>query len=785
MRWSEQLPAQLHDLGAVTVRTQLPQLVEQIDDDRRRAAVVIPLVMVQVAIFGLVVLALATSALIDQRRQELALARLRGLSSRRSGRELVTELWLLVTIGTVSGLGLAFAVTAIVRHTWLAGTTPAEFTWSAAAANAIALLAGLATVPLTLRAVARQSIATLLRTVPARRRSGLITPASTVLISLAVSGLVATVSGGDRGPLAIVTPALLALAAGLVFAAVLVAVAAPLGAWALRRGRLSSGLAALQVARRRAPSQLVPVVAVATALVAFAGQAVAIADRNRDTRAGLETGAQTVLNVDTYRVRDALAVLNSVDPDRRWSTAVVLNSPPSPHGLRLMGIEPDSFRRVAIGGDTLADAPTYDRLSASRVEPVTVRGGRLVATVAPLTARIGPPTPPAAGQELQPVPTRLVTLAATYVNALRVRSTTTIGVVPLNGKRSVTLSAPVNCLQGCQLLRLHIGRETGSTRQIQGALTITSLHTDTDPRPVDLGGTTDWADATPTKLDGESVSLTSGGSDDARLTVDFSSLGTNLAVQHRWFPPRLPVVTSPDGAATGGTTAPALDGQPVAIESAGTATGPVPRHLNRVAVADLESLVRWGGPEPIGSTSIQVWLSRDGTTHSDDLVAAFAKARIPIKNQELLSDRTDRYARTASALALRLTPVLGGAALALALAVLLLLALSTRRARTDDHASLRLAGVAASTTSRSTQVEQFGLAGVATVLGSVCGVIGGQLALPLIPLFDTEQPAVPVDLGVSWSAAALSLLVTAAVLGAGVAILTRALTRRPTPLWTG
>jgi len=50
--------------------------------------------------------------------------------------------------------------------------------------------------------------------------------------------------------------------------------------------------------------------------------------------------------------------------------------------------------------------------------------------------------------------------------------------------------------------------------------------------------------------------------------------------------------------------------------------------------------------------------------------------------------------------------------------------------------------------------------------------------VPLIPLFETDQPAVPVDLGVSWPAAVLTLAVSAVVLGLGVAVLAGALGRR-------
>lgn len=770
--WIDASGAEL-DRAQVHLDTQFPDIRTLIDDGRKQATRIIPLVMIQVAIFGLVVLALAAGAVIDQRRPELAIARLRGRGPSRAGREVFAEMALLVLVGTVLGGVLAFGVTTLVRHTWLAGGAPAELTWQTPAAVGLALLAGLGSILLALRPVVRLPVATLLRTVPVRRRGRAFATFDVVLITLAIAGLAATLTGDGRGPLAIVTPTLLAVAAGLALAGVVIALSGPVGTAALRRGRLAFGLAALQVARLRIAGRLVPVVAVATTLVAFAGQASAIANRNRELRSGLETGADTVLTVSDNYIRRVKATLDTVDKDRNWSTLVSNSESPSAKGLAMIGIEPDSFRRIAIGGAELTDEETYQRFEAPEVAPVSFRGSRVTVTTGPLTGSV---TKDSTSVETDGNKTRGVLLGLTYVNSLRVRASTTLGLVPLDGRGPTTLTGEVNCHGGCQLLQLRITRDVGDTATLDGKLTITGLRGDADTATAKLSGSAwDEVDAE-NKADGTISAKPSG----TGLGLDFISLGAELVTQNAWVPTIVSVIPTPDAGLSGTQlgTAPGLDGVPLKVRAAGPTLGPVPRNLYGTTVADLTTLTRWGGPEPAVRTTAEIWLNHAGAQHLGEITAAFAKAGMTVRVAQRLSDSDAGYARSASALALRLTPVVGAAAWSLALVVLLLLAVSTRRSRVYDNAGLQLAGVRSGVTSRSARLEQVGLVAIATIAGTVCGIVGGQLALPLIPLFETDQPAIPIDLGVSWPTAVLSLVLSAAVLCAGALAVAFALRRR-------
>ena len=753
--------------------TQFNDIRTLIDDGRRQATRIIPLVMLQVAIFGLVVLALTAGAVIDQRRPELAIARLRGRSPGRAGREVFTEMGLLVLIGAVLGGVAAFVVAAVVRHTWLAGGAPAELGWQAPAAVGLALIAGLGSVLLALRPVVRLPVASLLRTVPVRRRGRAFSTFDVVLITLAVAGLAATLTGDGRGPLAIVTPTLLAVAVGLALAGVLIAASGPVGGAALRRGRLAFGLAALQVARLRIAGRLVPVMVVATTLVGFAGQASAIADRNRELRSGLETGADTVLTVSDNYLRRVKATLDTVDKNRDWSTLVSTSAPPSAKGLAMIGIEPESFRRIAIGGADLADEATYQRFEAPEVAPVSFRGSEVTVTAGPLTGSVTKDTGSAETGETQ---TRGVVLGLTYVNSLRVRATTTLGMVPLGSGRPTTLTAEVNCHGGCQLLQVRITRDTGDTAKLEGRLSIIDLRGDKDAVPARLGGSA-WNEV---DADNDADGTITAEQAGAGLGLEFTSLGAELVAQNAWVPTVLSVIPTSDIGLGGDqvSTAPGLDGIPLRVRAAGPTLGPVPRNLYNTTVADLTTLMRWGGPEPAVRTRAEIWVDKTGAQHLDELTKAFAKTGTTVRISQRLADSDAGYARSASALALRLTPMVGIAAWSLALVVLLLLAVSTRKARIYDNAGLQLAGVRTRVTARALRLEQLGLVAIAAIAGTVCGVVGGQLALPLIPLFETEQPAIPIDLGVSWPTAVLSLVVSGAVLCAGALAVAFAQRRR-------
>ncbi|WP_350277486.1 FtsX-like permease family protein [Kribbella sp. HUAS MG21] len=756
------------------VTSSLATLVDEIQADRKQATTIIPLVMVQVALFAVVVLALALAAVVDQRRPEIALSRLRGSSARRTRRVLSLELGLPVLVGTLLGGVVGFAVLVSVRATWLRRGAPIELPWTVPAALAVATAVALVVVVLQVRGVVRQPISGLLRRV-AGRRGRAIGVADLSIIVFAVAGLFAALTGDGRGPLPVLTPALLALAVGLTFAHLLLPTAGLISRGALRRGRLGLALGALQVSRRPAGTRIVAAVAVAAALLAFAGQAASVGSRNRETRSGYETGAEGVLRMNASYLAGFLAAVDRIDPDRRRLTPVAVSRPGSPDALKSLLIEPDSFRRIAFRGDQLTDADGWQALKApSGVPPIQFRSSQLTVTVStgPITTRVASN---AYGEPIDSGTPKSVVLRANLVSH-RDGGRYLVSFPPLRlpATKPVVLRAPVECSAGCDLLRLGIGRETLDQTGLEGDLTISKLATDDHPN-LALGGPEEWQPLRLVESDPGSLTAKTGG----LLTIGMKSFGNDQFLQYATVPPVVPAFVTPEfHYADKATTSPAIDSSPMLLSRIDRLRAPVNRYGDRTAVVDLETVRRLGGAVDESGTEFEVWLNEDGLANVGTIVEQFSQAGFTADLVDRRDDRIASYGRSASALALQLAPVVGVAAGVLAVVVLLLTVVTSWRSRAQDYASLRLTGVPASATGRAARWEQTGPVTLAVLLGTGCGLIGAHVALPLIPLFATNDGVVPLDLGTNWPVAAALWLGGTAVLAATTLLLGSGVNRR-------
>ncbi|MFI5693334.1 FtsX-like permease family protein [Kribbella sp. NPDC051586] len=775
---TETVNGNAREIGVAAQNTSsLATLVDQIQAERKQATTIIPLVMVQVALFAVVVLALALAAVVDQRRPEIALARLRGSSTRRTQRALCIELGLPVLVGTLLGGLAGFALLLVVRATWLRYGAPIELPWTVPAALAVAAVLALIVVVLQVRGTVRQSISSLLRRVLPLRRGRTIGLADLCIIVFAVAGLIAALTGDGRGPLPVLTPALLGLAAGLTFAHLLLPTAGLISRQALRRGRLGLALGALQISRRPAVTRIVAAVAVAAALLTFAGQASSIAAANRETRSGYETGAEGVLRMNALYLNGFLQTVDQVDPDRHWLTPVVISRPPSPDALKSEMIEPDSFRRIAFQGDRLTDAQGWQTLQApADVAPIQFRSSHLTATVAataikPLISRDASGTPIDSGK-----PKSVVLRANVVSHRDGSRFLVSFPPLPLTSTKPVVLQADVECLGGCDLLRIGIGREALDPAGVQGNVVISKLSSDDHPT-IDLGKPDAWQAVPQLGSDQSSIASAPGGA----LTIAMKSFGADQFLQYATTPPIVPALVTPEFHYVDQvTSSPAADGSPMTLARIDRLRGPVNRYGDRTAVVDLETVRRLGGVVDEGGTDFELWLNKDGLANVDTITYKLAKAGY---NADLVDRRDDRiaaYGRSASALALQLTPVVGIAAWVLAIVVLLLTVVTSWRSRAQDYASLKITGVPASATGRAARWEQTGPVALAVLLGTICGLVGAHVALPLIPLFATSGGPVPLDLGASWPVALALWAGGTAILAAVTLLLGSGVNRRST-----
>ncbi|MEU8227603.1 FtsX-like permease family protein [Kribbella sp. NPDC048915] len=773
---TDQLEGRIAELGLnARNNSGLIDVVDGIRAEQRQAVTIIPLVMVQVALFGVVVLVLALATVVDQRRSELAVARLRGSGAGAVGRALATELSVPVLGGIVLGAPVGFALLLVVRAAWLEGTAPLELPWTVPAAVAAAALVGLGAVVLSVRTVVRRPIAGLLRRIAPRGHRRTIGVVDLTVIVLASAGLVTGLTGGGRGPLPILTPTLLALATGLAFAHLLLPTAGLVSRRALRKGRLGLALGALQIARRPTMTRLVAVVAVATGLATFAGQAASVADRNRITRAGYETGAAAVLAVDTTGLGTFTAAIDKVDPDRKWLTPVVRTQPPSAENLRAVLIEPDSYRRIAFRGDRITDAEGFGKLRApTEPGPIELNGGRLTATLDVGAVKASAP-PPIDGIPVPPsnLAAASVILEATVVNQTTgTRYVVRLPPVPVTRNGPVAVSTAMSCRPSCQLIRLGVAREVGDAVTAEGPVVITQLATDTQPS-VALGRAQDW---TTGALDSGQGSIKAADRPDG-LTLQINSLGSELSLQHAAIPSPAPALISRGFTVSDVQSVPGFDGRSIPVSKLDDLQIPMPRYTERVAVLDLETARRLGGHVDNAIADLELWLNADGLANVDTLISGLTEAGLAPVLVDRQSDHIASYGRSASALALQLTPIVGLASWALAVVVLLLMGTSSWRSRAQDYASLRINGVPEKTTGGAARWEHSGPVALAALLGAACGVVGAHIALPMFPLFaDTSEPSpYPLELAINWPWAVIlwlagTLVLTATTLALGASV---------------
>ncbi|MEW1954040.1 FtsX-like permease family protein [Terrabacter sp. NPDC080008] len=768
------------------LRSGLDELGHTVVLGQQQAALLVPLLMGQLALLAVIVLGLAASAAVEQRRPEIALARLRGEGVRGARRLVVTELGTLVALGVPVGVVLAGLVDVVAARLWLPEGVPFDVPRGAYAAAVVALAAALGAVLLTSRRVVREPIPSLLRRVPPRPRSLAVGLLDAVVITVAGAGVVTIVSGNVSGPLAMATPALLAFAVGLLLALVVVPVASRLGHLLLRRGHVASGLTAVQLARRPAVRRLVAIVTVATALLVFATDAYLVADRNRQQRATLEAGAQVVLRTDAKEPRLVRDVLRRLDPGSRFTAPVATLYAGNTGSLATMAVVPAAMHRVALDpGGATATRIDWSKLSASAGASTELRGTRATVTLdglgidkvvpgADLAAGDGPPSPH--GPDTLPFRLELRDGTGADVNV-------PLGAVPFTRTGEVRLTGRIPCASSCTLTGISVDRAETETRLIAGHVRVGSLTTDASSA-IRLGDLP-WAEVgTPFPLRDLQpdrpgfATVESVGADGIRLT--FASTGGIVTLSTG--PPALPVVVAPSPDGDSGSPASSI----VGFSGSSVATREVarvavaPGNATNVALVDFDALAAQAS-RLYASGSIEVWVG--DATRAASVQRALEGAGVTVLSRSDLADLRRSYDRSASAWSLQLAIVIGIVALVLGALVLLLVTVTSWRTRSKDLAALRLAGVPPRRLRQVAVAEQVVVITIAALVGAVCGAVGGRLSLGLVPFFTTPSATFVRDLdpapAAMVTAAALTLLWLALVAaGLGVWLARRATVTR-------
>ncbi len=769
---TEAADARVRTVGGSAV-SPINDLLASTTGQRDQARTVIPLLAVQLAVLGIVVLAFVCAAAAEQRRPEIALARLRGHGVLGAAGMLLRELGLLVLAGAVLGAGLGWLVAEGAAHWWLEPGIRPELRSPVVLAVFASVLAGLLAIVAAATPTLRQPLTSLLRRVPPRASSLQVGLVEGAVVAAAAAGLVTLLSGAGGG-ISLLAPGLLAIAGGLLLAQATIPASGALARVALRGGRLPWALAGLQIARRPALRRLIAIVTVACALLVFAVDAWSVSTRNRETRAELEAGAPVVLTVDASSPTALRTALLDIDPHGRYATPVVVARSATPVGPVTTAVEPAAFRRIAqwAPGTAVPSATALRSLTPPVVDPVPLPDGDEITITARWASK--PLDRPAGfGGNLQRISLQVGVTPRGEVTQYR-------DLGRLYAGRN-TYRAALRC-SDCTLTSFVIHREFGDSYPVRVALAIDQVTS--GGQPVDLGPSTPTAWQVSAEQSYFSSAKVRPG---PPLSITDPESYTTLEVRRGDVPALTPALmagnlsTAFRGAPTEKDiprVAPDLSGAEHFFDVVGR-VAQVPRSGDKGVVTDLKSLI---GASPGGlTTTYDVWLADDDPAHEARLRAQLADHGLQVVARDTTADHVSSLASEGPSLALRLAVLAGLVAVVLAAAVLVVGVATSGTSRARDLAGLRIVGVPAATVRRASVREHLVVAVLGVLAGTTLGLVAAQAALPDIPLFARPDRLIPLVLDPAWGVVAVTAVGCLLVLGVVSVVVGRALAASAVP----
>ncbi|HET6694094.1 MAG TPA: FtsX-like permease family protein, partial [Pedococcus sp.] len=693
--------------GNAQVDSPLPALTERLRGGQGQVRVIVPLLMAQLGLLGAAVLLLVAQASVEQRRPEVALARLRGHSRDRAGRLVMGELALTVAAGLPLGVVLAVALSEGVRRAALPAGVPFEMPpMTYAALGASALVCAVA-IWAAARPLQRESISTLLRRVsPTARRGWAV--ADILAVALAVFGVVGLATRSLAGPLALATPTLVAVAAGLVASRLAVTVAAAVGRARVRRGQVGPALTALALQRRPSLRKVVTVVGVATALTVFAANAMFVADRNREARAQLEVGAPAVLVTDSRQPAQFADAVAGIDPTGQAATPVAVVRPRDPSAPSTLAVMPDGLAAV---GYPLPDGERLrlSGLAAPGTEPLVLRDGTVTGQISWTFHDLGSRAPADAvpGQSGRPVdggaplpeqtPAEL-RLAVTMPDGQQLSRT--LALVPMTVSGSRAISAPLLCPSGCRLDAFEFRMTDAATSAVEGTLRLAGLAVDGTPLP--LAEPERWLPFSAQTDGGEDYLRVRDGTSGDTLALALRNTGRVGRLAHADVPAVAPGVLAgdlPPGGTANAFPASGLGGAQLSVVAAQRVSA-LPEVGARGVLVNYETLARLGGVLP-DRARLSVWLADPSPETRQRVSESLAAQGINVVTQRTYAQAKRGYDESASGWSLRLAAFAGVAALLMAGLVLVVIAVTSWRVVARDLAALHLSGVSLRTRRRA------------------------------------------------------------------------------------
>ncbi len=750
--------------GSLT--TSIPESLDHIAGERSRARAGLALLLTQLAALAVVVVGLLVSVTLAAQRTELGLARLRGEPTALLRREVLGR-W-----AAAAGLGWALGwLLGLGLLTVTAGQLPGDRALPVSPvlilAPGLALLLLLTAMVPASRQLLAQPVVGLLRAVPPSARGG---GRSDLLIDLlavtvGIGGVVVALQVGTDSVIGLLVPAFAAIALAVALHRAIGGVAAVVRArWSGRPRSSSVLLTMVLLLRLRGSRIMIVTICLATAVATFGLQLLLIGSAARRHIAEVSTGAAEVFTVSSDPAT-VLRALDTIDPGRATGAAatsvVVVTRRVDEAAVRGMFVEPNIFAHRALGAGLTVGQPDWDAISAPPIAPIELRGDSVELSVG------------AHGDLRATEANRTGTSAAVGLELLTARGRPLrlqLGRMPLAPGPAQRLRQPVDCADGCRLLRITLE----PNGPMDGTVSLTGLHAVQNgrPMPVNLGQGESWQ-SLPVQTPNTEVARSSapGG---LQLTVRTG--GTPGGVQHAWLPGLVPVLDAGNGRLGTNPTIAAPDGSPLSVHPVAAADDAVPRELTGVAVADLDSVLR-GGAGPVGDrTSVQVWLFDAART--SEITRGLLNHQIRIIGSDQLSAALAAQRTTAAALTAGVIPGFVGAAGVLAALGMALVMAGHRGVLARDLVGLAVAGTRRRTLRRSVYAAYLVPGLLAVASGVVAGALGCALVIADLPLVPDAPAVIGIDRALHLEALAWCLAGSAAVVGIIVLLGTHRLAAR-------
>jgi FtsX-like permease family len=372
----ESLLTGIDELPNITVATDLPALAERVANSRELARQLGPVAFIPLAGISFFVIYLAVGYGVFGRRGELGLVALRGISARRRWVLATGETVVAILVGAPVGYVLGHLGVGLLASLRLGSAEGTELSTESLPYAAAALVIAVAVALLGQRRALAEPVVELLRGVPRARGVWQAVAVEALLGALAVVATLQLRSGTDISGLGLLVPGLVVVAVALLAARANVAVTGSAARFALRRGFIGAGLSAVQLARRPGSQRLFALLAVGTAMLAFVAAGVDVANRAREDRATVQTGAPRVLLVDGADARRLLGATEAVDPAGEWAMAAAVI--PSTQRAVPTVLAVDTSRLAAVAtwrSEFGADAAgVAEALSPPAAEPLELHG---------------------------------------------------------------------------------------------------------------------------------------------------------------------------------------------------------------------------------------------------------------------------------------------------------------------------------------------------------------------------------------------------------------------------